>query len=102
MQDMIRKIVEADTKAKALDERNRKAAEKEKQQIEGEAAAIYERYMEQAQEEIVRNDAYLNKRTERKLKDVAAKQESALIKLQADFDQNRDRWVDEIVSRVLR
>ncbi len=101
MQDMIRKIVEADTKAKALDEQNRRAAEKEKRQIEGEAAAIYERYMEQAHEEIAKNDAYLEKRMERKLRDVTARQESALIKLKSDFEQNRDRWVDEIVSRVV-
>ena len=31
MQDMIRKIVDADSEAKALDEANRKAAEEEKQ-----------------------------------------------------------------------
>jgi hypothetical protein len=30
-----------------------------------------------------------------------AKQKSALIKLKADYEQSRDRWVDEIVSRVI-
>jgi ADP-ribose pyrophosphatase YjhB (NUDIX family) len=33
MQDMIRKIVEADTEAKAMDEANRKSAEEEKRKI---------------------------------------------------------------------
>ena len=97
---MIKRIVEADSQARALEEENKKAAELEKQKIEQEVAAIHQRYTEQAQAEIAKNDAYLEKRFARKLTDVAAKQESALIKLKADYEQNRDRWVDEIVSRV--
>lgn len=98
---MIRRIVEADNQAKALDAANQKSAESKKQQIEEEAETIYQKYMDQAQEEIAKNDAYLDKRTERKLRDISAKQESLLIKLRADYEQNRDRWVDEIVSRVV-
>lgn len=101
MQDMIRRIVEADSQAKRLDEENKKAAEREKRRIEEEAAAIYQKYMDQAQEEIAKNDAYLQKRTDRKLRDIDARQKSSLIKLKADYEQNRDRWVDEIVSRVV-
>lgn len=101
MQDMIKRIVEADNQARALDEANKKAAEKEKQRIEKQAAAIYQQYMDEAQEEIARNDAYLDKRYTKKMADITAHQESALIKLKADYDQNRDRWVDEIVDRVL-
>ena len=101
MQDMIKKIVEADTKAKKLDEINRKAAEKEKQRIEEEARAIYQKYMDEARLEIEKNDAYIEKRLNRRLRDAEAKQESVLIKLRADYEQNRDRWVGEIVDRVL-
>ena len=101
MQDMIKRIVEADNQARALDEANKKAAEKEKQRIEKQAAAIYQQYMDEAQEEIARNDAYLDKKKKKKMADITAHQESALIKLKADYDQNRDRWVDEIVDRVL-
>ncbi len=101
MQNMIKRIVEADNEAKALEEANRNAAEEEKKQIEMEAEAIYQKYMDEAREEIAKSDAYLEKRTDRKLKNVAAKQKSALIKLKSDYEQNRDRWVDEIVSRVV-
>jgi len=48
LQDMIRRIVEADSQAKRLDEENKKAAEREKRRIEEEAAAIYQKYMDQA------------------------------------------------------
>ncbi len=101
MQDMIRRIVEADNEAKALEEENIKATEKEKQRIEKEAESIYKEYMDNAQEEIKKNDEHLRKMYERKLSDSTAKQESVLIKLKADYDQNCDKWVDEIVSRVI-
>ena len=101
MQDMIKRIIEADSEAKALEQKNQKAAEREKERIEEEAAAIYQRYMDEAQSEIVRNDTYFEKRFDRKRAEAAAKQESALIKLRTDFEQNRDKWVDEIVGRVL-
>ena len=101
MQDMIKRIVEADNQAKALEEENLKATEEEKQRIEEQAEEIYRKYMEQAQAEIEKNDEYLRKKYARKLKDAEAKQASILIKLKSDFEQNCDRWVDEIVSRVI-
>lgn len=101
MQDMIKRIVEADAEARALEQANKKAAEEERRRIDEEAAAIYQKYMDNAKEEISKSEAYLEKRTDRKFRDISVKQESALIKLKADYEQNRDRWVDEIVSRVI-
>lgn len=100
MQDMIKRIVEADHEARALEEDNQIAAEKEKARIEEQAQAIYKKYREEAEEEIAKNEAYLEKLYERKLSEETAKQESAMIKLRSDFENNRDKWVDEIVSRV--
>lgn len=97
---MIRRIVEADSKAKELEEANRKAAEKEREKIDEEVKAIHQKYMDDAQEEIEKTNAYLEKRTAKKLEDAKAKQESTLIKLKSDYEQNRDRWVDEIFERV--
>lgn len=101
MQDMIRRIVEADNEAKALEEQNRKATEKEKLRIEEEAEATYREYMDNAQEEIKKNDEHLQRKYSRLLSDAAAKQESVLIKLKADYEKNCDRWVDAIVDRVI-
>lgn len=102
MQDMIRRIIEADNEAKALEEKNREATEKEKLRIEEEAAATYREYMDNAQEEIKKNDEHLQRSYSRKLSDTTAKQESVLIKLKADYEKNCDRWVDEIVDRVIK
>ena len=101
LQDMVQRIVAADNQAKQLDEENRRAAENEKKRIEKEAEEIYQKYMDEARQEAEKNDEYLEKQFDRKLADVTAKQESALIKLRSDFEQNRAGWVDEIVSRVV-
>ena len=79
----------------------KKAEEEERRRIDEEAAAIYQKYMDNAKEEIAKSEAYLEKRTDRKFRDISVKQESSLIKLKAEYEQNRDRWVDEIVSRVI-
>lgn len=101
MQDMIKRIVEADHEARALEEDNQIAAEKEKAKIEEQAKSIHQKYMDQADEEIRKNEAYLEKLYNRKLGEENAKQKSAMIKLKADFEENRDRWVEEIVGRVI-
>ena len=101
MQDMIRRIIEADSEAKAIEGSNKIASEKEKQKIENKAAAIYWKYMDEAKAEIEKNNNYLEKQTSRKLAEASAKHESVLIKLKSDYEQNRDRWVDEIFSRVV-
>ena len=101
MQDMIRKIIEADNEAKALAEANQKAAEEEKLKIEKEAEAIYKQQMDNAKKKNTKNDDYLEKRYNRKWTNIQAKQASALIKLKADYEQDCDRWVDDIVRRVL-
>ena len=98
---MIKRIVEADNEAKALEDSNRKAAEKEKQRIENEAKAIYQRYMDEAKAEIVKDDAYLEKLFDKKLTEISSKQEDAMTRLKATYEANRDLWIDQIVTRVL-
>lgn len=98
---MIKRIVEADNEAKALEEANRKAAEEEKKRIDREAEEIYAKYMREAEETIKKNDAHQEHRTEKKWQEISAKQASALIKLNSEYERNCDRWVDIIVSRTL-
>ena len=52
-------------------------------------------------ETVKKNDALEEQKTEKAWQEISAKQNSAMIKLKADFENNRDRWVDEIVSRVI-
>ena len=101
MQDMIKRIIDADNEAKALEEKNRQSAETQKEKIERQSREMYEKYMAEAMETVRKNDAHEEMQFEKAWQDVAARQHSALIKLRADYQNNRDRWVDEIVSRVI-
>ncbi len=101
MQDMIKRIIDADNEAKALEEKNRQSAETQKEKIERQSREMYEKYMAEAMETVRKNDAHEEMQFEKAWQDVAARQHSAMIKLRADYQNNRDRWVDEIVSRVI-
>lgn len=100
MQDMIKRIIDADNEAKALEEQNRKIAEAQKEEIDKRAQEMYDKYIEDATKTVKKNDALEEQKTQRAWEEISARQNSVKIKLKADFDSNCDRWVDEIVSRV--
>ncbi|MBQ1453229.1 MAG: hypothetical protein IIZ23_04595 [Ruminococcus sp.] len=101
MQNMIQRIIDADNEAKVLEAENRRKAEAQKEEIEKQAKEMYDNYISTAMETVKKNDALEEQKTEKAWQEISAKQNSAMIKLKADFENNRDRWVDEIVSRVI-
>ena len=101
MQNMIQRIIDADNEAKVLEAENRRKAEAQKEEIEKQAKEMYDNYISAAMETVKKNDALEEQKTEKAWQEISAKQKSAMIKLKADFENNRDRWVDEIVSRVI-
>ncbi len=101
MQNMIQRIIDADNEAKVLEAENRRKAEAQKEEIEKQAKEMYDNYISAAMETVKKNDALEEQKTEKAWQEISAKQNSAMIKLKADFENNRDRWVDEIVSRVI-
>ena len=98
---MIKKIVDADNEAKALEQAALQEKEELQKQIDDEAKKIYEKYMSDAEETVKRNNINEENKARQKLNEIKKKQSSVNIKLQADFEQNCDKWVDEIVSRTL-
>lgn len=101
MQDMIKRIIDADNEAKALEDKNRKTAETRKEEIERQSKEMYDKYISDAMETVRKNDAYEEQKTEKEWEEISARQQSVMIKLNADFENNCDRWADEIVSRVI-
>lgn len=101
MQDMIKRIIQADNEVKAIKEANEEAAEKDKHRIEAEIAAMQKRYMQEAQAEISKDQEYLDKLFAKKTAEVTRKQEEAGKRLHERFEANREKWVDELVDRVL-
>lgn len=101
MENMIKKIVDADNEAKALEQTALQEKDKLMKQIEDEADRIYQKYMKDAEETVKRNNANEENKARQQLDEINKKQSSVKIKLQSDFDRNCDKWVDEIVSRTL-
>ena len=101
MQDMIKRIIEADNQVKAIKEANEEAVEKDKQRMEAEIAAIQKKYTNDAQAEIAKNREYLDKLFAKKSAEITKKQEESRLRLRENYGQNREKWVDELVSRVI-
>jgi hypothetical protein len=98
---MIKKIVDADNEAKAMEEVTLREKEELSKKIDEDAKRIYEKYMSDAEETAKRNDANEEKAARQQWEEIQKKQNSVHIKLQADYERSCDKWVDEIVSRTL-
>ncbi|MDO4830815.1 MAG: hypothetical protein Q4A46_05000 [Clostridia bacterium] len=101
MENMIQKIVDADNEAKEMEKNLAKEKSELNQKIDNEAKSIYDKYMNEALETVKRNNELEERNAADRWQEVKGKQESAHIKLQSDFKNNCDKWVDEIVSRVV-
>lgn len=101
MENMIKKIVDADNEAKAMEERTLKEKEELAKKIDEETQKIYDKHMSEALETVKRNDTLEEKTADKRWEEIKNKQKSAHIKLQSDYERNCDKWVDAIVSRTL-
>lgn len=101
MENMIKKIVDADNEAKALEQVTLKEKEELSKSIDAEAEKIYDDYMKAAKQTVKRNDEQEEKQAMKQLEEIKQKHSSVSIKLKSDFEQNCDKWVDEIVNRIL-
>ena len=101
MENMIKKIVDADNEAKAMEQKVLEEKEMLTKQIKEESKKIYDEYMSKALETVKNNDAAEEKKADQLWKEVQSKQKSAHIKLQSDYELNCEKWVDAIVERTL-
>ena len=88
MENMIKKIVDADNEAKAMEKDTLEEKEELSKTIE-------------AEEVVKRNDIQETKKAEQQWEEIQGKHNSVHIKLDSDFKLNCDKWVDEIVKRTV-
>ena len=101
MQDMLAKIIAMDENARKIKEKAEQDKINSEREVEEMREKIYLDYIERAKERIKKNIAVDKKIADDKLSaysEKAAQSESEMKRLYAE---NGDRWVDEIVSRVL-
>ena len=101
MENMIKKIVDADNEAKAMEKDTLEEKEELSKTIEAETKKIYDDFMAKAEEVVKRNDIQETKKAEQQWEEIQSKHNSVHIKLDSDFKHNCDKWVDEIVKRTV-
>ncbi len=101
MENMIKKIVDADNEAKAMEKDTLEEKEELSKTIEAETKKIYDDFMAKAEEVVKRNDIQETKKAEQQWEEIRGKHNSVHIKLDSDFKLNCDKWVDEIVKRTV-
>lgn len=101
MEEMIAKIVEMDKKAREMNEK----AQKTKLNYENEVLLTKEKiktdYLERANKRILINQQTAQKRADEKLAGITEKNQAVIQKLEKSYAENGDKWVNEIVERVV-
>lgn len=101
MENMIKKIIDADNEAKLLEEYTLKEKAELSKKIDAEIQKIHDSYMAKADKTVKANIDAEEKKAKQKWDEIQQKHKSILIKLKADFERNQDRWADEIVKRTI-
>lgn len=102
MQDIIKKLVDIDEQAKAFGEETKKQKEEYEVQISEESKKIYEKYIDDAKAEVEAQKEKIESESKEKYEKTKALTQKQSEALKKKFDENADRWVDEIVADVLK
>lgn len=101
MEDMIQKIVEMDKKARDI------TAEAQKSKIDYEHEIIRTKekikndFLERAQKRVEINSRVARQKADDEIKVIRSRYSDLTEKLDNNYSENGDKWVDEIVSRVV-
>lgn len=101
MENMIKKIVDADEEAKAMEKKTQQEKEELSKRIEQQTKEIYDSYMAKAQDVVKRNDEQEAILAQKQWDEIQSNHNSVLIKLKSDYEQNHDKWSDQIVQRTI-
>ena len=101
MEEMIARIVEMDKKAREMNE----TALKTKLSYENEVLLTKEKikhdYLERANKRIVINQQTAQKRADEKLAAITEKNQAVVERLEKAYNENAEKWADEIFARVI-
>lgn len=101
MEDMLSKIVEMDEKARALTEEADREKAMSEQDIAKAKEAVYNQYIEKARKRIAQNEITERRAADDRLNTAMQKLRESRERLEKNYSDNCDKWVDEIVSQVI-
>lgn len=101
MEDMIAKIIDMDKKARDLTDEAQRSKISYEQEILKKKEKIKNDYLSRAKERIEINKQTAQKKADEQLAEIEKKNNSIIEKLDISYKENGDKWVDEIVKRVV-
>lgn len=101
MQDMLKKIIEMDEQARLVKEKAIQEKAATESEIINTKQKIYDDYIDRAKERVRKNLEIDKENAEKSWQATKAKHEQALVLLENQDKENHDKWVDEIVARVI-
>lgn len=102
MENMIKKVVEMDEKARALEEQSQQEKISIIEEIEVQRQKVYDNYIEQARIRAKINDELARQKADENLAKATEKHKETMTKLKEQFDAKCDKWVQEIFDRVIQ
>lgn len=101
MEDMIKKVVDMDKKARELEAQAQQEKVSITEAIEAQKQKVYDDYIEKARVRAKVNDQLVQEKAEKQFAESQKKQQEMMAKLKEQYNSNSDKWVDEIVKRVI-
>jgi FKBP-type peptidyl-prolyl cis-trans isomerase (trigger factor) len=101
MQELLSKLIEMDERARALREEAEQEKAASEKNIDKLRRHIYDDYIERAKDRVEKNFAVDRRITEDELKTYREKIDAMKAQMNQQYEAEGDRWVDEIVARVL-
>lgn len=101
MKDLLKKIIEMDEQARKIEQQAKLEKIRSEEDVEQLREQIYNDYITRAKDRVEKNIAVDKAHAEERLQ--ACRENTAAKKreMDASYEQNHERWVDEIVSRAL-
>lgn len=101
MQDVIKKLVDIDEQAKVFSEETNKEKEKLEISIQEETEKIYDKYMTDAKAEVETEKKKIDSEGAAKFEKDEARRKEQVQDLKRKFEENSDKWVEQIVESVI-
>lgn len=101
MQDMLKRIIEMDEQARLVKEKAQQEKAATEYEIIETKKKIYNDYIERAKDRVKKNLEVDKANAKENFEVTKAQHEQAMQSLNTMYKENGDKWVDEIVNRVI-
>ncbi len=101
MQDLLKRIIEMDEQARKIEQQAKDEKLRSETEVEQLKEQIYNDYIVRAKDRIEKNIAVDRENADKRYAQAKQHQQDMKQEMNRLYNENKDRWVDEIVKRSL-